>query len=225
MRILFIEDDKELCSAVAYQLQKEGYTVDLCYNGEDGLYFASQQSHDMLLLDRMLPGMDGLSLLKTIRKKKIKIPVIMITALNGLGDKIDGLDCGADDYISKPFDVEELKARIRALARRPIQLEEIEQISFCNLTLDCNKRILKTPFSACSLSKKEADLMEYFIRNKTRTLTREQILVHVWGPNTFVEDGNIDNYIHFLRRRLKGLESTVRIKTIHSIGYRLEETE
>lgn len=224
MRILLIEDDKELCDAVQVQLENEGYTVDLCHNGEEALLFALAASHDMIILDRMLPKVDGLTILHSIRKKGITTPVIMVTAMNDIGDRIDGLDSGADDYVVKPFDVEELKARIRALFRRPKAIEDIEQLNYANIILDTNKKLLKSPTGSCSLSKRESSLLEYFIRNKNRTLPREQILSHVWGPNSFVEDGNLDNYIHFLRRRLKAVNSDANIITIHSVGYRLEES-
>lgn len=223
MRILVIEDDKDLCEAVGYQLEKEGYRVDICHNGEDALYFALQQSHDIMILDRMLPGIDGLTILQAVRRKGIATPVIMVTAMNGINDRIDGLDTGADDYLVKPFAMEELLARIRALARRPQAIQDTNKLTFGNTTLELGKQILKGDRETCSLSKKETDLMEFFMRNKTQILSRDAILSHVWGPNSFVEDGNIDNYIHFLRRRLKTIQSTLQIKTIHSVGYRLEE--
>lgn len=223
MRILMIEDDKDLCQVVSLQLTSEGYDIDTCFNGEDGLGFALQQSHDILILDRMLPVINGLTILQTIRNKGIATPIIMVTAMNGIGDRIDGLDSGADDYLVKPFAVEELLARIRALSRRPPKLETINMLHIANTSLDVNKQTVKTAEKSCSLSKRETQLLEFFIRNQNQILPREMILLHVWGPNTFVENGNLDNYIHFLRRRLKTIESLAQIKTIHSIGYRLEE--
>lgn len=225
MRILMIEDDKDLCESVAFQLKSEGYYIDICLNGDEGLLFALSQSHDIIILDRMLPSLNGISILESIRSKGIVTPVIMVTAMNSIGDRIGGLDSGADDYLVKPFDISELKARIRALARRPRLIENLDIIKFSNLSLNIDKRILESPFEKCSLSRRESDLLEYFMHNKNRILTREQILSHVWGVNCFVEDGNIDNYIHFLRRRLKAVKSNAVIKTIHSVGYILEEKE
>lgn len=223
MRILFVEDDKELCEAVRFQLINEGYSVDLCHSGEDALYYATSKSCDIMILDRMLPVVDGLTVLRSIRQSGISTPVIMVTAMNGINDRIDGLDNGADDYLVKPFAVEELLARIRALSRRPQKLEDGETLQFSNIQLDISKQILKGKNKTCSLSKRESDLMELFLKNPKQILTRELILSRIWGPNTFVEDGNIDNYIHFLRRRLNAVESLAIIKTIRSVGYRLEE--
>lgn len=223
MRVLLIEDDRDLCAAVGLQLEDEGYRVDLCHSGEEGLLFALQGVHDLIVLDRMLPEVDGLTILSSLRKKGVAIPVILVTAMNGIRDRIDGLDAGADDYLVKPFAVEELKARIRALSRRPKALEEPARLRLANLELDTDKRLLVSEKTQVSLSRREADLLEYFFRNRDRTLSRDQILSRVWGPNSLVEDGNLDNYIHFLRRRLKAVESRAAIKTIHGVGYRLEE--
>lgn len=223
MRILIIEDDKDLCYILNSQLKNDGYNIDLCHSGEEGLIFALNNSHDLIILDRMLPVIDGLTILNTIRKKGISTPVIILTAIGSIEDKIDGLDTGADDYVVKPFDINELKARIRALSRRPKPIENPNLLKISNISLDTNKQILKSDKFSCSLSKRENDLLEYLIKNKNKTLSREQILLYVWGSNSFVEDGNLDNYIHFVRRRLKAVESNVYIKTIHSVGYCLEE--
>lgn len=223
MRLLIIEDNKDLCDSMYFHLQNEGYTTDTYYTGEHALYYAMQQSYDVIILDRMLPVMDGLSILKTIRQKKISVPVIMVTAMDGLHDRIDGLDSGADDYLIKPFAMEELLARIRALTRRPQKIEQTEIVAFTNLELDVKGQAIKTKDKSCSLSKRETDLLEYFMRNSNQIISREIILSHVWGPDNFVEEGNLDNYIHFIRRRLKSVDSKVQIKTIHRVGYRLEE--
>lgn len=222
MRVLMIEDDKDLCDAVSYQLKEDGYAIDVCHNGADALFYAMQGSYDAIILDRMLPELDGLSILKRIRLKNITTPVIMVTAMDGITDRIDGLDSGADDYLVKPFDVMELSARIRALVRRPPKIERTELLGFSDLTLDAGRRILSSPAKSCSLSKRESDLMEYFIRNAEQNLPREILISHVWGPDHFIEDGNLDNYIHFLRRRLKSVQGHAQIKTIRSVGYRLE---
>jgi Response regulators consisting of a CheY-like receiver domain and a winged-helix DNA-binding domain len=224
MRILVIEDNKDLCDSMCFQLQNEGYATDTCYTGEHALFYAMQQSYDVIILDRMLPVMDGLTILKKIREKNINVPVIMVTAMDGLHDRIDGLDSGADDYLVKPLAIEELLARIRALIRRPQKIEQTELLHFSNLELDVKQQHITSQEKTCSLSKRETELMEYFMRNSKQTLTREMILSHVWGPDNFVEEGNLDNYIHFLRRRLKSILSTVQIKTLHGVGYRLEET-
>ncbi len=222
MRLLMIEDDEELCEAVALHLRKEGYEIDLCHSGGDADYYIYKHIYDAVILDRMLPEMDGLTLLQKIRKKGIVTPVIMVTALNGINDRIDGLDCGADDYLAKPFAVEELQARIRALLRRPRAMENIAVLSYGDVTLEVNTFTAVCKDKRISLSKREGALFEFFLMNREQILTREQILSRVWGVEDYVEDGNLDNYIYFLRRRLKALETEICIKTLHGIGYRLE---
>jgi len=222
MRILVIEDDKELCSILEYQLKKEGMEVDFCYDGEDALFYGTKQIYDIIMLDRMLPGMDGLTILKKIRTEKITTPVIMVTAMDNLIYRIEGLDTGADDYLTKPFEIEELLARIRALARRPVRIENTYELHFSDFCLNGGKMQLIRESESCGLSKRESDLLAFFIKNKGQILTREMLLTRVWGANSFVTDGNLDNFICFLRKRLKAVHSHATIKTIRSIGYQLE---
>ena len=224
MRLLMVEDDEELCEAVAFQIKKDGYDLDICHNGEDALYYVNQGTHDLIILDRMIPGIDGLTFLEKIRGRGNGVPVIMVTAMNGLYDRVDGLDHGADDYLVKPFDMEELLARIRALLRRPRKIEDTELLIFGDLVYDSRAALLRNDENSITLSKREASLMEFFILNHDRTLTRDQILSRVWGDN-FVEEGNLDNYIYFLRRRLKAIHSAAVIKTVHGIGYRMERLD
>lgn len=224
MRILLIEDDQNLCNGINFHLRTAGYTIDCSYDGEEGLYLILQQAYDLVILDRMLPSLDGITLLKQIRGKNIHTPVIMLTALNGIGDRVTGLDAGADDYLTKPFAPEELLARIRALSRRPTQLESIQYLSFEDVTLDITGQSLTGPTHSCSLSKRENSLAEVFLKNPNTTIPRNVILSRVWGPTTSVEDGNLDNYIHLLRRRLHTIGSSLQIKTVRFIGYRLEAT-
>jgi len=224
MRILLIEDDKDLCEALCYKLAKEGYVVDVCFRGDEAIYYGNTMSYDIIILDRMLPMIDGLTILQTLRRNHITTPVIMVTAMNGINDRIDGLDAGADDYLVKPFDIGELLARIRALSRRPRAIESNTNLNFTNFSLVTDKHMLVTDSKTVSLSNKESCLLEFFIRNHGQILTREQILARVWGVDSFVEDGNLDNYIYFVRRRLKTANCNARIKTIHSVGYQLEES-
>lgn len=221
MRILMIEDDEELCGAVVFHLEREGYKMDLCHSGGDALYYIEKDCYDLFILDRMLPEMDGRSLLEKIRERGITVPVIMVTALGELQDKVEGLNSGADDYLVKPFDMEELLARVKALLRRPRKMEGKEEISYGMLVMDKTHGLLKEGKNSVSLSKREGALMEFFIMNHEHVLTREQILSRIWGDH-FVEDGNVDNYIYFLRRRLKALNTEVIIKTIYGIGYKME---
>ena len=223
MRILLVEDDCELCDAVSFHLKKAGYDVDYCYDGEEGLQYAKEQIYEMIILDRMLPSLNGISLLTHIRALGIHTPVIIVTALNGIGDRVEGLDAGADDYLVKPFAVEELLARIRALNRRPSQLESIKYLSYGDLTLDLMTFLLLGPSGSCTLSKREAQLTEVFLKNPEHSIPRNILLYRVWGPDSEVEDGNLENYIYYLRRRLVTVGSVLHIRTIRSIGYTLEK--
>lgn len=223
MRILIVEDDVELCDAVKFHLELEGYTVDICDNGDDGLHFIKQQAYNLILLDRMLPELNGMDVLSQMRALGITTPVIITTALDGIGDRVAGLDGGADDYLVKPFDISELLARIRAIGRRPSQWESSQYISCGDITLDLMRCSIKGPDKYCTLSKKETELFEIFTRNLGHILPRTVLLSRVWGPDAPVEDGNLDNYIHFLRRRLNSIGSSLSIKTARSIGYSLED--
>ena len=225
MRILMVEDDEDLCAVVDLHLRREGYTVDYAHTGADGLHFAQQNAYDLILMDRMLPEGDGLAVTAQLRRQGLTVPVLMLTALDGVRDRVDGLDAGADDYLSKPFAAEELLARIRALGRRPQQWESTGRLTAGDLELDTELCALRGPGGPCPLSKREARLLELFLRNRGQTLTRELLLARVWGPDAPVEDGNLDNYVHFLRRRLNTVESRARLLTARGVGYRLEVAE
>lgn len=202
MRILIIEDDLALCDALKSQLISAGYDVDLCTNGNDAPFYTMQNNADIILLDRMLPGMDGLTILKMLRQNHIQTPVILATAMDQIEDRIEGLDQGADDYIVKPYDLQELLARIRALTRRPAQITDTYTLTYFDLSMHTEEYTIACGNSELTLSKKEAALFEYFIKNAEKTLSRELLLTYVWGADCTVEDGNLDNYIHFLRKRL-----------------------
>ena len=223
MKILLIEDDKDLCTALSVTLKKEGFDVDISMDGEEAIYYATSAAYDIIILDRMLPIIDGLQILQILRKKNITTPVILVTAMSGISDRIDGLDAGADDYLIKPFDVGELLARIRALVRRPGKFNNTNTLQFSNFTLDIDLHTLTTEHKTVTLSNKETKLLEFLILNQSQILTREQIIARVWGLDAFVEDGNLDNYIYFGRRRLKAANCRAQIKTIHSVGYQLVE--
>ena len=223
MRILLVEDDEKLLQLLAFQLKQEGYQVDCCSNGGDAMYYISQNAHDIILLDRMLPEMDGLTILKKTRESGITIPVIMLTALGQLQDKINGLDTGADDYLVKPFAFEELLARIRCIKRRPRKWEGNQVFAFGDISLSIEEKILTGPKDSCTLSKRECDLLEVFLANKNQTMPRMVLLSKVWGPDAEVEEGNLDNYIHFLRRRFKSVGSLLTLTTVRGVGYKLTE--
>lgn len=223
MRILLAEDDRDLNKALTWQLTGQGYNVDSCYDGEDALYYGRQNIYDVILLDRMLPLCEGTEVLSALRKHDVTAPVILITALGALKDKIVGLDLGADDYLVKPFDFEELLARIRCVTRRSLMLNGLSHglLTYHDLTWSARDMRLAGPSGDCTLSKHEGDLLESFLHTPEQTLTRETLLLKVWGPDSDVENGNLDNYIHFLRRRLKSVGSALQIKTVRGIGYGL----
>lgn len=224
MRLLMIEDDIELCTILEIELVKNGFLVDFCHNGEDADFYINSNAYDVIILDRMLPGKDGLTILKDMRANSNATPTIMLTAMNTLTNRIEGLDLGADDYLAKPFEIDELLARIRALSRRAVKLENTTQYTFGDITLDTTNLSLNCNGISCTLSKRESDLLSFFIRNKGNTLERELLLTRVWGADSFVTDGNLDNFIHFLRKRLKQVHSQVTLKTVRGVGYRLEES-
>ena len=197
MRILLIEDDQQLCEALKLQLVHAGYQVDCVYHGADAAFYALQPVYDLMIL---------------------------ATALDDVRERIAGLDGGADDYIGKPYDVEELLARIRALVRRPAVLEKQESLRYGDLEYQVQSHELSVSTEVIQLSRREALLMEYFMQNPEKTLARALLFGRVWGPDGQVEDGNLDTYIYYLRKHLRTLKSAVKIFTVHGVGYKLGKT-
>ena len=173
MKILLIEDDRELAESMKFQLEKEGYETDICDDGEEGLYYMKERSHDLVILDRMLPSMDGITVLQEARKNHVSTPVIMLTALGELQDKLTGLKGGADDYMVKPFAFEELLARIQCMVRRPGRWENTAVLSLGDLIFDPESGRLEGNGKECTLSKREGALLELMLRNAGQTLPRE----------------------------------------------------
>lgn len=224
MRILIIEDDPQLLELLALHLEHEGFLTDCVANGTDAVYYALQPVYDMIILDRMLPGMDGLSILKLIRENHIHTPVILATAADSVSERIAGLDLGADDYIVKPYDIGELLARIRAMGRRPNTIEISDTLCYEDLTFYRQSHELTVAGNKIQLSKRESLLLEYFLQNPEQTLARQQIYTYIWGPDGEVEDGNLDTYIYYIRKHLRRLKSRTQISTVHGVGYKLEKT-
>lgn len=222
MKILLIEDDIDLSETMKFQLEKEGFQTELCHDGEEGLYLLMEQEHDLVILDRMLPGMDGVTVLKKARQVGVATPVIFLTALGEVTDRVIGLDCGADDYLVKPFAYPELFARIRCLLRRPGRWNEENLLKIGDISFDPEINSLKCGKKECTLSKREGRLLEVFVRNPGQVLPRAVLLNKVWGLESDVEEGNLDNYIHFLRRRLRSVGSQTGLKTVRGVGYTLE---
>lgn len=221
MRILLIEDDISLCRSLRISLEQQGFSITVSHDGEEGLFYILENCHDLVLLDRMLPGMDGMEVSKQARAKNCGIPVIFLTALGSLEERITGLDQGADDYIVKPFAFEELMARIRCICRRPQLIKETNILTYEDLAFDPDQSQLQCNSKTCTLSRREGELLTLFLKNPNQTLPRSTILLRVWGPDSEIETGNLDNYIHFLRRRLKVVGSHTALTTIRGIGYRL----
>lgn len=225
MKILLIEDDKNLCDTLQFQLKKEQHEVDICHDGRDGLDLFLQDAYDLVLLDRMLPTMNGLLVLKKARSAGVLTPVILVTALGELYDRIEGLDGGADDYIVKPFAFEELMARIRSLGRRTGRWEENESLCCGDISYDPVLRQLNGPNDSILLSGREGRLLEVFLRDAGTTLRRLVILSRVWGADAEVEEGNLDTYVHFLRKRLAHVGSRLALSTVRGVGYVLENPD
>lgn len=224
MKILLIEDDQNLCNTIKLQLTKENYIVDAYTSGEDGMIYAlnPDNGYALAIIDRMLPVIDGMTIIKAMRKKQISIPVIIITGMSELHDKIDGLDNGADDYLVKPFHISELSARIRALTRRPAIISEKNYLQYHDLSLNLNKKELSCNKDTILLTPKEFLLMYAFLEQPDTILTREQLMQKVWETDAPIEQGNVDNYVYFLRKRLRALNSGCSITSSYGSGYLLE---
>lgn len=222
MRILMIEDDERLCDAVQMQLARQGYTVTLSHNGTEGLLYLQQGAYDLAIVDRMLPGMDGLQIIRNARQGGNTTPVLLLTAMAQIGDRVDGLDAGADDYLGKPFDMRELLARVRALVRRPAPFQAKAELQFGDILLDVNALTLQGSLGRCTLSKKEGELLAVLMKSQGETLTRYTLFARVWGIDTEVEEASLDSYAHFIRRRLKTVSKSVVLVTVRGVGYRLE---
>jgi len=222
VKILVIEDDESLLMAIEYRVKKENYQVAASTDGLSGLCLLESQSFDAVLLDRMLPYLDGVTLLKKARAKGVKTPVLLLTAMDAIHDRVSGLDAGADDYLVKPFAMDELLARVRALIRRQEPWNPIEMVTAYDLCLDAGRCLLRREECVVSLSRKEGALMEFLMRNPNQILPRSVLLDRVWS-DSIVEEGNLDIYIHFLRKRIAGIRSRCAIRTIRGIGYQLVE--
>ena len=222
MKILLLEDDLNLCDLIQKELSKSGHTVDCCNDGETAMLYALNKDcgYELAIVDRMLPVIDGLTIIKAMRRKGIRIPVIIITGMAAIDDRIEGLDGGADDYLVKPFHIRELMARIRALTRRSGNTQESELLTYADLQFDRENRRLTCKGHELDLSAKETDLMYTLMKQPDTTFSREQLILTVWGIDSDIAPGNVDNYISFLRKRLKELGSCCVIKTIYGTGYR-----
>ena len=222
MRLLVAEDDPRLLKTLTHIFESNKFSVDGVSNGEDALAHGQTVEYDGMVLDIMMPGMDGISVLKALREAGVTTPALFLTARSEVSQRVEGLDAGADDYLAKPFAAEELLARVRALGRRPAEWEGGTALRRGDVELRVQDRLLTGPAGAHTLSQRECALLELFLRNPGVTLPRERILLNVWGPDSDVESGNIDNYIHLVRRRLRLVGSRMELVTRRGAGYRLE---
>lgn len=226
MRVLLIEDTPRLAEAVAEILRKSGYGADIAHIGADGLAMALTGAYDVLLLDIMLPDMSGMDVLRELRELREAgsvVPVILLTARQGVGDRVAGLDAGADDYLPKPFHASELLARIRAVTRRPATYRPNNAIEACGLVLDVEKLSVQARGGAVAveLTPKEALLLEAFMGRSGSPVSKSDLTVRLWGPHMSLADNRIEVLVHALRGKLEKLESSARIETVRGVGYRL----
>ena len=217
MRILLAEDDKALRRATAAALRAESCLVDEAENGEDAAYYWGEGGYDAVVLDRMMPALDGLTLLRRMRAAGDSTPVLLLTALDGIGDRVDGLDAGADDYLAKPFDVRELCARLRALCRRAAGGSTA--LAFGDVRFSPASLELAGPLGKCTLARKEGELLEYLLRQNRCTASRHALLARLWGAGSGAADANLDSYAYYVRRRLSAVSRQVKLRTVRGVGY------
>lgn len=222
MRILLIEDEQRLSAVIKKGLIEEGFAVDCAYDGEEGQYLAESEKYDLIILDIMLPKIDGLTLCKELREKNIKTPVLMLTAKTTIEDKVNGLDSGADDYMTKPFSFLELRSRIQALIRRSRQ-ESSPTLKAADLVLDPIKHSVIRNGKNIVLTPKEFSILELLLRHKDEVVTRTMITEHVWDYNFDSMSNIVDVFVASLRRKVDKTANIKLIHTIHGVGYRLTE--
>lgn len=223
MQVLIVEDDVRLAEALDAILRKNNYQVDVVHNGVDGLAYAESGIYDVVILDVMLPKMNGFQVVAELRRRKVATPVLMLTARDTLRDKVGGLDSGADDYMTKPFAPAELLARLRSLTRR--QGEVIfDSLTVGNTTLDLESCELSTPEKSIHLGFKEFAIARILLSNSNRVTSKETLINKVWGVESSADDNNVEAYISFLRKKLDFVKSDLRIVTLRKVGYRLEVT-
>ncbi|MGT2923960.1 response regulator transcription factor [Streptococcus caviae] len=222
MRILVVEDEEGIAEAIKAILEEVHYDVDLAFDGEMGMDYILTELYDLVLLDIMLPKMDGMTVLKRVRQLGSEVPIIFLTAKSQLDDRVSGLDLGADDYITKPFEADELLARIRARTRQSSALN-VNYLKLGNIMLNLDKRELSANDHEVKLSNKEFLLMEALLRNPSQIIPKNQLILKVWGPMDGSEYNQLEVFVSFLRKKLRFLKADVEIKTTKGVGYSLEE--
>ena len=221
MNVLVIEDERKLADAIVRILTAAGYNAEATYDGQSGLTYAESGLYDLIVLDRMLPGMDGIELLRNLRHEKNSTPVLMLTARTSTEDKVEGLDAGADDYLTKPFESAEFLARVRALGRRQGAVM-LDEANFGDLTLDLNTHDLSRGTKSVHLSGKEFEVLKLLMSSTQRVVSKQDLLTRVWGTDGEASENSAEAYISFLRKKLNHINSKVQITTLRMLGYRLE---
>ena len=224
MRVLIIEDEVRLAETLRQLMKELLYQADVVHNGQDGLDYGLAGQYDLILLDVMLPGLDGFQVARQLRAARISTPILMLTARDEVADKINGLDCGADDYMTKPFDTGELLARGRAVTRRPGEIHS-DVLTKGDHTQDCNTHALSCGERSLRLGFKEYEVMRLLLVNQGSVIAKETLITKVWGMESEAEDNNVEVYISFLRKKLSYLNSKVVISTIRKAGYFLENSQ
>ena len=222
MKLLLVEDEKQLSEALQQILIKNKYSVDAVYNGDEGLDYALTGIYDVIILDIMLPKLNGIEILKMIRKRKISTPVILLTAKGSVEDRILGLDSGADDYLPKPFSPDELLARLRALTRRNGDFINENILKFSDIKLNLSTYDMEVNDNSITLTQKEFEILKYFMQRPKLVVSKDDLITKLWGFDSDIEHKNSEVYISFLRKKLAYVESNVKITTIRRVGYRLE---
>lgn len=222
MRILLVEDEKRLSHYIKKGLEEQGYAVDQTYDGEEGLYLAKEEAYDVIILDVMLPKMNGMDVCRNLRKDNRNMPVIMLTARSETEDKIEGLDCGADDYLTKPFVFDELRARIHAVLRRSYK-QASNSLSVADLEVDPSKHTAKRGGREIKLTPKEFSILELLLLKKNSVVTRTQITEHVWDYNFESMSNVVDVFMAALRRKVDKGYKTKLIQTVHGVGYLISD--
>ncbi len=223
MRVLLIEDEVRLADAVKHILESNRYVVDVCHDGESGLDYALSDVYEIIILDVMLPKLNGFEVLKEIRKTESNVPILMLSAKSETADKVNGLDYGADDYLTKPFETDELLARMRAMTRRKGDVKDVEHLSYGDIKLDTMNLLLECRSESIPITLKEKEIIELFINRKGQVTSKEYMIEKLWGFDSVAEDNHVEVYISFIRKKLKFLKSKTQIKTIRGVGYKLEE--
>ena len=220
MKILIIEDEKLLADSIKTMLSSKGFEVEAVYDGETGAEYAELGIYDLLILDVMMPKMDGYAVARSVRSKHCSTPILMLTARSDLEDRITGLNAGADYYLTKPFDMRELMACINALLRR--QGNQVDELCFGNTSLDLGTSMLICGEKSVRLSAKEFDVMRFLLQAGRRNITKESIVARVWGYDSNATENHVEVYVGFLRKKLKRIGSDIRIEAVRRLGYHLE---